>query len=172
MSYLTYHKVFPVCISNAVPSLHNDIHQVPRRLYYQFRYFSKWWEKLEAADPSFKMANIPEPPLSSDTASSTAEESAQPESPGNSPGSIEDAETGGVTSSKLSNGQHGDTAVSPRRSEENGQLNNLESPLDHVRSTNELTTMGTLLSPTGGEAAEFDADMFHFSPPLLTPYSN
>ena len=42
----------------------NLLDKVPRRLYYQFKYSSKWWERLEAFDPSFKMTGIPKPPYS------------------------------------------------------------------------------------------------------------
>ena len=40
----------------------NLLNKVPRRLHYQFKYFSKWWERLEAFEPGFKMIRIPEPP--------------------------------------------------------------------------------------------------------------
>ena len=31
-----------------------------KRLHYQFKYHSHWWEKLQKVDPSFKISHIPE----------------------------------------------------------------------------------------------------------------
>lgn len=33
--------------------------KAPKRLYYQFKYHSHWWEKLQKADASFKINHIP-----------------------------------------------------------------------------------------------------------------
>ena len=34
----------------------------PKRLHYQFKYYSRWWEELQVVDPTFKMAAVPQPP--------------------------------------------------------------------------------------------------------------
>lgn len=33
--------------------------KAPKRLYYQFKYHSHWWEKLQKVDTSFKINHIP-----------------------------------------------------------------------------------------------------------------
>ena len=40
----------------------NLLDKAPKRLCYQFKYYSRWWEKLELADPQFKMVSPPSPP--------------------------------------------------------------------------------------------------------------
>ncbi|KAL5502214.1 hypothetical protein EMCRGX_G008950 [Ephydatia muelleri] len=40
----------------------NLLDKAPRRLHYQFKYYSRWWERLQAVDPTFKMAAGPRPP--------------------------------------------------------------------------------------------------------------
>ena len=40
----------------------NLLDKSPKRLHYQFKYYSRWWEKLQVVDPSFKMESIPQPP--------------------------------------------------------------------------------------------------------------
>ena len=37
----------------------NLLDKAPRRLHYQFKYYSRWWEGLEAVDPTFKMESVP-----------------------------------------------------------------------------------------------------------------
>lgn len=36
--------------------------KAPKRLCYQFKYYSKWWIQLQNSDPNFKMPTIPLPP--------------------------------------------------------------------------------------------------------------
>ena len=38
--------------------------KVPRRLYYQFKYYSKWWERLQSVEPDFRMSTLPRAPSS------------------------------------------------------------------------------------------------------------
>ena len=40
----------------------NLLDKAPKRLHYQFKYYSRWWEKLQAVDTTFKMVVVPQPP--------------------------------------------------------------------------------------------------------------
>lgn len=133
---------------------------------------------MEAADPSFKMATIPEPPSSAETSPPpAAEESGQPDSPGNgSPegaGDAAAAATGEVMSDEGVGRDAG--TVSPAPSDDDGQSSGVESPPRHAGCAAGL--LDSFDSPetftADGEAEdEFEADIFHFSPRMLTPYSN
>ena len=37
----------------------NLLDKIPKRLCYQFQYYSKWWEKLKEVDPKFQIEVLP-----------------------------------------------------------------------------------------------------------------